>query len=283
MLLSALCFGAISILVLLALRTGMSLLELMQWRFVVAAVIVAVALRGHVRAARSRWLPLLLVGAVGQAAVTFVSLSALQFIRPAAMSFLFFTYPAWLATGAAMTGKVPFTRARAVALVLALSGVTIMLRPGSAELLDLRGVALGLLAALLYALYLPALSRFQTGLAPATSAFYVILGAALSFALAATLFTPQTVPHGTTVWLLIGLLAVVGTVLSFAFLVAGVAILGAVKTSVVGTAEPFFTAVLAAVILGDPIRLTTIAGGSLIAAAVVVTARDAARAEALLH
>lgn len=283
MLLSALCFGAISILVLLALRTGISLVELMQWRFAVAGAILALLLRGQLRAPRSLWLPLFMIGAVGQAAVTFVSLSALQFIRPAAMSFLFFTYPAWLATGAALAGREPFTRARILALGLALSGVTIMLRPGSAELLDLRGVALGLLAALLYAAYLPALSRFQTGLAPATSAFYVILGAALSFVLAATLFTPQALPRGVTAWLLIALLAVVATVLSFALLVAGVAILGAVKTSVVGTAEPFFTAILAAIILGDPIRLTTIAGGSLIAAAVVVTARGAARAKVSLH
>jgi len=272
-LLSALCFGAISILVLLALGLGISLIELMQWRFVVATMILALVLRGRLRAPPRLSLPLFAVGAVGQAAVTFVSLSALQFIRPAAMSFLFFTYPAWLAAGAAVTGYVPFTRSRVLALALALAGVTIMLRPGSAELLDLRGVALGLLAAMLYAAYLPALSRFQSGLPAPTSAFYVILGAAISFTVAAMLATPQTLPRSATLWVLIGLLAVVCTVLSFAFLVAGVAILGAVKTSVIGTSEPFLTAILAAIILGDPIRLTTIAGGSLIAAAVLVTAR----------
>jgi len=85
-LLSALCFGAISILVLLALGLGISLIELMQWRFVVATMILALVLRGRLRAPPRLSLPLFAVGAVGQAAVTFVSLSALQFIRPAAMS-----------------------------------------------------------------------------------------------------------------------------------------------------------------------------------------------------
>jgi drug/metabolite transporter (DMT)-like permease len=50
-------------------------------------------------------------------------------------------------------------------------------------------------------------------------------------------------------------------------------VLGPVRTAIVSTAEPFFTAALAAVVLAEPLTVRTGLGGVLIAAAVVLLQR----------
>lgn len=270
---AALCFASLSVIVLLALRTGTELLVVLQWRFGLAAFVLLMIVRERAMLPARRWMPLVVIGMIGQFAVTFVNLSALNFIRPAALTFLFFTYPAWVVAGAAMFGWAPLDRRRALAIGLALTGVAIMLRPGSQDLLDPRGVALGLAAALLYAAYLPTLSKVQTGVPPLVAAFYVILGATISYAIASLLFAEQQLPASVQAWQLIGVLAIISTVVPFGLLIAGVSVLGAVKTSIAGTAEPFFTSLLAVLLLGDALRPATIGGGALIAAAVVLNAR----------
>jgi drug/metabolite transporter (DMT)-like permease len=47
-----------------------------------------------------------------------------------------------------------------------------------------------------------------------------------------------------------------------------------VRTAIVTTTEPFFVAILAALVLEQPIRLETVLGGSLIAVAVLVLQRS---------
>ena len=54
------------------------------------------------------------------------------------------------------------------------------------------------------------------------------------------------------------------------------------RTAIVSTVEPFFTAVLGAATLGQPFGVGTVAGGVLIAAAVLLLQRPA-RAASGLH
>jgi drug/metabolite transporter (DMT)-like permease len=69
-------------------------------------------------------------------------------------------------------------------------------------------------------------------------------------------------------------------VVAFILFLRGLAVLGPVRTAIVSTAEPFFTAALAAPVLGQPITVRTVVGGVLIAAAVVLLQRPARSAPA---
>jgi drug/metabolite transporter (DMT)-like permease len=62
-------------------------------------------------------------------------------------------------------------------------------------------------------------------------------------------------------------------VLAFVAFMRGLGLLGPVRTAIVSTVEPFFTAVLGAVVLGQPFGAATVAGGVLIAAAVLLLQR----------
>lgn len=281
--LSSLCFGAISVLTLLASRAGVSLVDAMAWRYLLAIVVVGIA--GSVKQVRatpvSRALTLVVIGGGGQALLTFTSLSALEFIPVATLAFLFYTYPAWVALLSAVTGAERLTRWRVAALILALAGVTIMVGTPGSGTLNGKGVALALGSSLLYAVYLPVLRKIQRDIPPNTAAFFLIIGAAIFFVVAALIKGGLPIPATTDARVEIALLAIVCTGIAFTALMAGLSILGPVRTAIIATVEPFFTAVLGVLVLKDHLRMATIAGGVLIILAVVLiewsssTRRDA--------
>jgi drug/metabolite transporter (DMT)-like permease len=161
------------------------------------------------------------------------------------------------------------TSIRVFALALALTGVTIMVGAPTDKLNQI-GVMLALGSALLYSAYLPALEHVQEGIPALLSTFLLIAGAAISFAIAALVTGELFIPRGLAVWSNILLLAVVSTVIAFSALIKGLSVLGPVRTSIIATVEPFFTAVLGALVLGNKFGAATLVGGVLIAAAVLV-------------
>ena len=58
--------------------------------------------------------------------------------------------------------------------------------------------------------------------------------------------------------------------IAFSSLIKGLSVLGPVRTAIIATVEPFFTAVLGALVLSNQFGLATLIGGILIAAAVLV-------------
>jgi drug/metabolite transporter (DMT)-like permease len=270
--LSALCFGSISVLTVLLTKAGVPLLTAMAWRYVLAAIfLMAVAGVGRLRSVpTSRTIQLLLIGGVGQALITYLSLHALEYIPVGPLAFLFYTYPAWVALIAAVRRTESLTLVRIIALTLALIGVTVMVGAPQADKLNPTGVAFALASALLYSAYLPSLGYLQQDIPALLSTFVLVTGAAISFTLAA-LFAGQLYwPTGLTVWSDITTLALVSTVIAFSTLIAGLSVLGSVRTAIIATIEPFFTAILGVAVLGNQLTVTTLAGGVLIASAVTL-------------
>ncbi len=152
--------------------------------------------------------------------------------------------------------------------------------PGAATLKG-RGVALALGASFLYAAYLPLLRKIQRDVAPKTATFFLVIGAAIFFVVAALIKGGLTFPASNNARLEIALLAVVSTGIAFTALIAGLSLLGPVRTAIIATVEPFFTAILGVLVLKDQLRMATVAGGVLIILAVVLiewsssTKRDA--------
>jgi drug/metabolite transporter (DMT)-like permease len=277
---SALSFGSISVLTVLTTSAGVSLITAMTWRYVLAALLLAAA--PQVRSVRSispkKFIQLVLIGGLGQAVITYLSLHALEYISVGPLAFLFYTYPAWVALLAAVRGE-RLTPIRVLALILALTGVTIMVGAPT-ERLNPVGVALALGSALLYSAYLPALERVQRGVPALLSTFLLIAGAATAFLIAAGVTRDFRLPVGTAIWTNIVLLAFVSTVIAFSSLIKGLAVLGPVRTAIIATVEPFFTAVLGVLILKNEPRSETLVGGILIAAAVLMIEWNSARATA---
>lgn len=278
--LSSCAFGSLSTLTVLVTRSGLPLIPAMFWRYLLAAGILAVVLykRSELIIARKDALRLMLVGGLAQSTITFLSLHALNYLPVGPLAFLFYTYPAWVALISAVLGREDLTLSRIIALAIAMAGIVVMVGLPSSGTLNRFGVILALGTALLYALYLPVLHRVQRGIPASVASFYLIAGVFTAFMLASFVTGKVQAPHAFTVWGYVILLSVWSTVIAFASLVAGLRTLGPVRTSIVATIEPFFTAVLGSLFLGEIITRNTVAGGILIAGAVLIlqlTARPA--------
>ena len=271
---SACCFGSIAILVTVATDAGARLVVVLAWRFLLAAALLAVIAGGPAAIAREmrRGLPLVVLAGGGQAAIGGLSLSALRYIPAATMIFLFYTYPAWVTVISALRGREPLTGRRVLALGLSLSGIAVMVGlPGAGGAsVALPGVLLALAGALLYALYIPMIDHLGRGLPPALTAAFATSGAAVILTLAAVVTGELAARQPATVWLMVVLLAVVCTVLAFIAFLRGLAAIGPVRTAIVSTVEPFWGALLASVVLAQPLSPRTLSGGVLVAAAVVI-------------
>ena len=284
---AACAFGAISTLTVLAAAGGAGppLVTVLFWRYLIAGVVL-VALPGG-----RAWRPLgrrgpmpwraLMWGGGGQAVVAYLSLSAVRWIPVATLGFLFYTFPAWVILFAAVRGTERLDRTKLGALGLSLAGIACTVGlPGSRGPTwgtAGPGVLLALGAAVVYALYIPYLGRLQHRETPAGAAILISLGATVIFGvldrLTGTALAPWHYPAAS--WAAIAVLAILCTVVAFTAFMRGLATLGPVRTAIVSTVEPFFTAVLGALVLGQSFGAATLAGGALIAAAVLLLQRPA--------
>jgi len=277
--LSACSFGSLSTVTVLITRAGMPLLPAMFWRYLLAASALLLFLRGRaVRdVSRKEAIRLMVVGGIGQALITYLSLHALDFLPVGPLAFLFYTYPAWVAVISAALGREDLTLTRFIALSIAMLGIVVMVgTPGTANL-NTFGIILALGTAFLYALYLPSLDHIQRGIPADVSSFYLISGVLTAFLVSNVVTRSFQMPAGTEMWGLLVFVALFSTVVAFASLIAGLRVLGPVRTSIIATIEPFFTAVLGTFLLDQELTRPVFAGGALIAGAVLLlqlTAKD---------
>jgi drug/metabolite transporter (DMT)-like permease len=270
---AACCFGSIATLATLATRAGARIVDVLTWRYLIAALLLMAVnggvapLRAHSR--RAWWL--LLFGGGGQALIATLTLAALRYVSAATMIFLFYSYPAWVAVFSALRGREPLSGQRVVALVLSLAGIATMVGlPGTGDSTSVIGVGLALVAALLYALYIPMIDHLGRDVPPAVTTTFVCVGAAVILGVAAVATGGLAVHEEPIAWAAIGLLAVVCTVVAFLLFLHGLAAIGPVRTAIISTVEPFWGAFLASVVLAQPLSAHTLGGGALVAAAVIL-------------
>ena len=271
-------FSTIAIFTTLLANAGTPLLTAMLGRYIVASIVLIPAAGGlaAMRLPRLRTAQLAGIGGLGQAMIAFLSLSALEYIPAAMLVFLFYTFPAWVALRAAILRTERLTGTRLVSLLLSFAGVAVMVGWPGAEAVHPLGAGLALSAAVVYALFIPLIDRLRTGVSAVVATAWVAVGATLIFLVAAGVTGALMLPSGTLPWLYIVGLGTVSTALAFTLFLRGLQVLGPVSAAIVTTAEPFFVAILAALVLGQPIQLQTIVGGTLIAIAVLVLQRRAA-------
>jgi len=274
---AACCFGSIPLFAMVATREGATLLAFLSWRYVLALGMLGLFAGREIIARRhlARSWPLIVLGGGAQAAIAYLSLAALEYLSAATLSFLFYTYPAWVALIAAVRRTEKLTPVRMGALGLSLAGIVVMVGSPWAAAMPAPGVLLALGSALLYAIYIPAIGRFQRGIEPAAASAYILSGAAITFLTigAVTGALGDLVLPSAPAWLAAGGVALLSTAIAFIAFLRALPVLGSVRTAIICTVEPFYTAVAAALLFDQPLTMSTVAGGAFIAAAVVLLQR----------
>lgn len=270
-LVSATAFGAMAIFAQGAYGSGVGILTLLFLRFGVATI----ALQGITRWSgfalpQGRNLKILIaigsIAFVGQALCFF---GALTLIPAGLVGLLLYLYPTLVVVFNLLLGQESVTRPKLLALASATLGIVLMagLTPGANPL----GVALGLGAAVIYAIYVMVGSHVLRQEAAIPACTVMVSSAAVVFGVLVAIQGPQwpTTGLGWGAALAIGL---VSTTLSIVTLLLGIQAIGPVSASTLSTFEPVVTLVLAAVFLQEPIGLFQGLGGVLVLAAVIILA-----------
>jgi drug/metabolite transporter (DMT)-like permease len=284
---SAVAFGAMAIFGKLAYDDGATVGTLLAVRFVIAGALfwVLVAATGAARELRA--LPrrdvgaALALGAVAYSAQAGAYFAALRRLDASLLSLLLYTFPAMVTVAAIALGRERASRRTAAALVLASAGLFLVLAGAGAGGLDPLGTLLGLSAAVIYTTYVLTSARVAERVAPLVLSALVCTGAAATLTVAGAaggdlhLGRMSAAGFG---WL--AGIAVVSTVGAVSLFFAGLRRVGPSAASILSTAEPLTTVVLAFVTFGESLVAVQLAGGALVLGAVLVLSAPAASAPA---
>jgi drug/metabolite transporter (DMT)-like permease len=274
--LSTIAYGVLPILGKVAYAAGVRVLPLLAWRYVIAAALIAILDRGPRPPLRERarlW-------AIGSVFVfnSIAYFRALEDIPASVTALVLYTYPVIVALLAALVGVEPLTWRALLATLVAFAGCALTAggAPAGAAL-SLSGVAWALAAALVYASYIVLSSRFGSGVPARVLALHLAQAAAVicvAFALADGGLALPVDPRGL---LAVAGIGVVSTVVAMTTFLAGMALIGPTRASVLSSLEVIVTLILAFLFLGERLGPWQWAGAAFILGAVAFQSLAALR------
>ena len=274
---SGAAFGAMAIFGKLAYDEGATVGTLLSLRFAMAALLfwTLVAVGGalhEVRGLGGRDIGLGLgLGGCGYAIQAGCYFAALERIDASLLSLLLYTYPAIVAAAAILLGRERLQARRVAALTLASGGLVLVLASAGTGTIDPLGAGLALGAAVVYATYILASEGIAARLRPTVLSAMVCSGATISLTLGSALLGDlrpgDLTPAG---WGWLAALAVVSTVAAISLFFAGLRRVGPTTASILSTAEPVVTVLLAYLVFGEILGGLQLVGGVLVLAAVLV-------------
>ena len=273
---SAASFGVMPILARFAYAAGANPITTLWLRFGIAAVVMTVIMlvrrmpfpRGRVL------LGLVLMGALGYAGLSLAYFTALTMASAGLVALLLYLYPALVMVLSVIFLREHLSRVKVEVLFLALVGTTLTtgLVGGASAL----GIFLGIVAALLYAIYILVGSHVVHQAGPIASSTIVMISAATSYSGMVIIHGPA-LPQSMSGWAAVVAIALVSTVLAFVTFFAGLKLVGPITASTLSTLEPVVTVGLAAVVLGETMDLLQLCGGVLILLAAITLIRSETR------
>jgi drug/metabolite transporter (DMT)-like permease len=275
---SGAAFGAMGIFGKLAYDEGATVGTLLSVRFTLAATLFLLA--GAARSLRTlerRDIGTgLALGACGYALQAGCYFAALERIDASLLSLLVYTFPAIVTVAAIALGRERFDGRRVAALALASGGLALVVAGAGAGALDPLGAALGFTAAGVYSAYILVSESIAGRVRPHVLAALVCTGAAVALtagsALLGTLRPGDLTAAG---WLWLACLAAVSTVGAIGLFFAGLARVGPTTASILATAEPLVTVVLAFLVFSETLTSLQLGGGALVVAAAATIGRMA--------
>ncbi|MCU1587568.1 MAG: protein of unknown function transrane [Frankiales bacterium] len=219
---------------------------------------------------------LALLGGVGYATQSLCYFSALERISAGLTALLLYFYPALVVLLSAAVLRVRPRATVVVCVIVATAGTALTVGPVGGP--QATGVALGLGAALAYAVYIVLSSRAlgERGVARGTGPFatsaVVMLACGIVYDVLA-LTRGARLPTEAAGWAALAGVALICTVVAVTTFFAALSRLGPADTSVLSTVEPVISVAAAAAVLGERLGGLQVAGGVLVLLAVGALAR----------
>jgi drug/metabolite transporter (DMT)-like permease len=265
--LSTVAYGILPILGKVAYGAGVAVMPLLAWRYVVAAAFLLALERGPRPPLGER----VRLWAIGSVFVvnSIAYFRALERIPASVTALVLYTYPVIVALLAALVGVERLTGRAVLAALGAFAGCALTARGAPADApLSLSGVAWALVAALVYASYIVLSSRFGAGVPARVLALHLAQASAVACVAASLAGEGLSLPLDPRGLLAVAGIGVVSTVVAMIAFLAGMALVGPTRASVLSSLEVVVTLVLAFLFLGERLGPAQWAGAALILGAV---------------
>jgi drug/metabolite transporter (DMT)-like permease len=258
-------FGTFGVLAMWARATGMSVPQVLAWRFLLAMVcLLPLLLLGpsRPRPTRRELGLALLLGATLYTVQAFTFLGAITRLGAGLAALLLYIYPALVALAQRVLGGKPLGKGGKLSLLLTFAGTALVGLSGGLNL-DAWGLLLGFGTAVIYALYLVLSERYLSHLDPMSTALTLFVPASLVSVVLVAVRGEALLPPVAALSSLLGL-AVLATVLPVLLLFRSMQSLGAARTALLCTVEPVVALLLGAALLAERPSPMQWAGGALV-------------------
>lgn len=266
-------YGMIPLFSVPVLNEGLGFDSLLFYRYLMAAVVMALIqiVRRRSLAISVGDLPLVLLLGVLFAFSSVFMFMAFDYMPTGLVSTMYFVYPVITAVIMSLFFKEHMTWSRVLSLVMALVGIGMLYVSDGDERMSIFGVVLTFAAALVYALYIIITNKSKIRKVPSsTLAFWSLAIGALVFLVRADFGMALEPVPSLKSWGLIFLLAILPTVVSCTALVLSIRFVGSTVTSILGASEPVTAVLCGMLVFAEPMSLRIFAGIVLIIVAVLV-------------
>ena len=270
---AAVCYGTNPFGALNLYRLGMNTGSVLFYRFALAWVTIAIVMLFRNESARVSARQFGTLSALGILfVVSSVSLYASFRVMAAGIaSTLLFVYPVMTTAIMALLFHEPLRKTTVAAIGFSLAGVALLYKTDEGGTLPAAGVALVLLSALSYAVYIVIMGRAKLRMSSFKINFYVLAYCALgALAYAFCNGQPLQLPPSAEAWLYVGWLAVVPAIMALVLMVYAAKLAGSTATAITGALEPLTAVIIGVTLFGEPFGTHTAIGIVLILSAVIL-------------
>lgn len=274
-LLAGIGFGFLGIFGRLAFQSGMTVGELLTFRFATASALLWIGLLvfkpSLTRLSLKQTIVSALLGIGGYAVFSTLYFESITGVSVPLAALLLFTFPVFVNLGAHFVLKHRMTKIQGISLLLSCVGLGILLW-GPMFVNSKVAVLYGLGAAVVYAIYVLVSGQVQKNVPPLSSSLYVITSATVALYLFHQPDISRLSEFTTLQWTCIIGLATISTIGPLTFFLAGLQRLPSSQASILVTIEPVVAAFAAGIILGEHLTNLQLVGAAIVIAALILNA-----------
>ena len=262
---AAISYGTNPLFALPLYASGMGVNSVLFYRYTLAVIIYGIWLKFHkkisLKISRKEFIPLLILG-------LFFSLSSLtlfeafKYIEAGIACTILFIYPVLVATLMAIFFKEKITKTVLLSILMITIGIYFLYigKPGSG--LNIQGVLIVLLSALLYALYIIGVKNIKIirHINSAKMSFYVMLFGLLVYIFNLKFCTQLQIPDKPVQWIYALGLALFPTIISLETITVSIKLISSTSAAILGSLEPVTAIFIGVLVFHEHFTLKTAAG-----------------------
>jgi len=268
---SGLCYGLVGYFGVTLMNAGLSVSNMLFWRFFVAAVFMMVILIPKYKTileAPVESLKVIIYGIAFYSTTSVVYFIASKYIGSGLSMVIFFTYPAMVMLFNFIFYKAPISKTYYLAFAMIIVGMGCL---GDFQecALDIIGIGFGLLSAVFYSGYI--IASKESKASPMVSTFMVSIGSMITCFIFAFIESSFFIPTNLDDWANIIGIGVICTAVPILLLLQGLKYITSEKASILSVLEPVFVVIFGIILLDEKVNNIQIIGIVIILSGAVLT------------